>query len=99
MRFLSKPLMRAPKIPRPMKSRPHVIDAKLRAACYERDHYRCQWCRRTGGRLDLHHRLARSQGGKDDLDTLVSVDRLCHAYIHNHPAEAKQRGFIVGPAA
>jgi 5-methylcytosine-specific restriction endonuclease McrA len=97
--MIPKPLQRPPKAPQPLHSRPHVIAPKLRAECYETDVYTCRWCGGYGGRLDLHHRQARSQGGQDTLANLVSVHRLCHNFIHSHPDEARKRGFIVSPEA
>lgn len=95
IRPISKPIPRPRKIPKPLKSTQHRIPEYLRAFVYERTQYKCEWCGRFGGRLDLHHRLARSQGGWDTPENLVAVDRLCHSYIHAHPLEAKRRGFIV----
>jgi len=40
------------------------------------------------GRIDPHHRLMRSQGGKDSLDNLISVCRAHHDWIHAHPARS-----------
>ena len=34
----------------------------------------------------------------DETRVLVSVHGLCHDYIHDHPAEAKRRGFLVSSA-
>ena len=43
-----------------------------------------------------HHRKLRSQGGQDDLDTLVCVCAPCHLVtIHGHPAQAREHGWIV----
>jgi 5-methylcytosine-specific restriction endonuclease McrA len=44
--------------------------------------------------LDPHHILRRSQGGTDDQANLVSLHRICHSYVHEHPLEAKARGFL-----
>ncbi len=80
---------------KPLKGRPHVIPDSLRFEVYVRDSYTCQWCLQPGGRVDPHHRLRRSAGGKDDLRTLISCHRICHSYIHDHPEEARRRGFLV----
>ena len=80
--------------PRRLKSKPHVIPAHVRNLVLARDRMRCRWCMNPGGALDCHHRLRRSQGGKDEESNLVSVHRLCHSYIHEHPEEAKRRGFL-----
>ena len=67
----------------------------LRHQVFERDRHTCQWCEQPGGHLDPHHWLPRSRGGRDELDNLVSVHRLCHRYIHEHPTEARERGFTL----
>ena len=91
--MISKPTPR-PKVRKPLKSRPHVINPSLKERVLERDDYTCRWCGVHGGRLDAHHVLRRSQGGKDTLDNLVSVHRICHSFIHDHPAEAKRKGML-----
>jgi len=64
-----------------------------------RDAGRCGWC---GKHLDndaaRHHRMRRREGG-DRLANLVMIHMRCHVYIHGHPLEAKERGFIVPPWA
>lgn len=79
---------------KPLKSRPHVIDWRIRQEVAVRDDGTCQWCGVMGGALDAHHVLRRSQGGKDEVANLKAVHRLCHRYIHEHPAEAKAREFL-----
>ncbi len=81
-----------------LKSRPHVIDWRIRQEVTIRDEGTCGWCKVPGGALDAHHRLPRSRGGKDTLECLVAVHRLCHSHIHEHPAEATERGFLVHSA-
>ena len=73
------------------------VPPDIRRQVFERDRV-CQWCLRPGGHLDPHHRLSRSHGGKDDLRTLVAIHRGCHRFAHEHPAEAKRRGFLVSSA-
>ena len=77
-----------------LKPKRRPVDAQAAATAYERDGYVCRWCQAPGGHLDAHHVLRRSQGGKDEPGNLVSVHRLCHSYIHEHPLEAKSRGFL-----
>jgi 5-methylcytosine-specific restriction endonuclease McrA len=88
-----KPTPKA-KEPKPLKGRPHRIPDKERNEAFRFKGRRCHWCRVDGGALDLHHYLRRSQGGKDNWSNLIPVHRLCHSYIHEHPAEAKRRGFL-----
>ncbi len=69
-------------------------DWRIRQEVTIRDEGTCQWCKVPGGALDAHHVLRRSQGGKDEVANLKSVHRICHRYIHEHPTEAKARGFL-----
>jgi 5-methylcytosine-specific restriction protein A len=82
------------KEPRTLKQRVHRIPRHVRAMVLARDNMTCRWCKRRGGALDPHHILRRSQGGTDDQANLVSLHRLCHSYVHEHPLEAKARGFL-----
>lgn len=98
LRAAPKPTPTPKAEPKRLSSRPRPVDARAARETYERDSFTCQWCRRPGGRLVPHHRLRRSQGGKDEPRFLVSVHGVCHDYIHDHPAEAKRRGFLVSSA-
>lgn len=82
-----------------LQSRPRLVDRSAAAATFSRDGYLCQWCKVAGGRLVPHHRFRRSSGGRDVAVHMVSVHVLCHSYIHDHPAEAKERGFLVSDEA
>lgn len=88
-----------PKARKALRSVPHPIPTSVREATFARDDYLCQWCRVPGGALDPHHRYRRSQGGRDTMHHLVTVHRICHSYIHDHPAEARERGFLVSDEA
>ena len=95
---MSQPILKpTPKVRerKPLKSRPKVIDWRIRQQVSVRDDGVCQWCKVPGGALDAHHRLPRSRGGRDTLDCLVAIHRICHGHIHTHPAEALERGFLV----
>lgn len=62
--------------------------------------------RRSGGRCEVrspvcsgvadqaHHRLRRSQGGKDTPDNLLDACTLCHRFIHHHPELAYDMGWL-----
>ena len=77
-----------------LQSKPRLVDRSAAAATFTRDGFTCTWCGVPGGRLDPHHVIRRSQGGKDEVGNLRSVHRVCHRYIHEHPTEAKKRGFL-----
>ena len=45
--------------------------------------------------MDVHEVQPRSQGGSIvDADNLLAVCRLCHGWIHEHPADAKVLGLL-----
>jgi hypothetical protein len=62
---------------------------------------------RSGGRCEAqlsgclgtptvpHHRKRRSQGGKNNLANLIDICAPCHAWVHNHPAEAMEHGLLL----
>ena len=81
----------------PLRSRPepsHLRDAKH--AVRERSRGQCEAvtpvC--TGKGEHFHHVLRRSQGGKHSAENLLHVAALCHAYIHDSPAESYERGWL-----
>jgi 5-methylcytosine-specific restriction endonuclease McrA len=53
----------------------------------------------------LHHKLPRSAGGPHTLDNLIAVCSFdgsrdgCHEYIHAHPAESYDRGWLIRRSA
>ena len=49
---------------------------------------------RCAGRIDPHHALMRSQGGKDTLEDLIAVCRAHHDYIHANPARSYELGLL-----
>jgi 5-methylcytosine-specific restriction endonuclease McrA len=48
---------------------------------FERDKWSCQVCK-IRQNLQAHHIIYRSQGGKDELDNLLTVCSACHVAIH-----------------
>ena len=62
----------------------------LRAACLQRDNYRCTMpnCR-TGrsARLVVDHIVERKHGGTDTLDNVRVVCWSCHERVHKRPAD------------
>lgn len=85
------PALREPKT---LKQKVRAIPESEKRQAFMRDDQLCQWCLQPGGGLDPHHRIRRSQGGPDKAWNLISVHRKCHRYIHEHPVEAKRRGFL-----
>lgn len=80
---------------------------ETRNICGYRDRARCFRCGRSlyGVPASLHHRLMRSQGaGYADLHKPSNLIWLCgtgttgcHWYVHNHPAESYEAGWLVHP--
>lgn len=68
-------------------------------ACFERDEGKCRKCSRPA--TDCHHLKPRQMGGRKDpevnfgLANLVSLCRECHSWIHLHPAESYEKGWLV----
>ena len=91
--MIAKPTPRL-KVRKPLRSKPQGISPNLRDQVFERDAMTCQWCKVPGGPLDPHHILPRGRGGKDEPANLVSLHRLCHNAVHEHPLEAKRKGFL-----
>lgn len=50
-------------------------------------------------RVEVHHIVRRSQGGTDELANLLVTCSLHHRYIHEHPAESYERGWLKRGAA
>lgn len=49
---------------------------------FERDGFKCRQCKRSKTELHAHHLQARSEGGEDTLENLVTLDRGCHVKYH-----------------
>lgn len=45
--------------------------------------------------IDVHEPLSRARGGSIlDWSNALSICRYCHSMVHDHPAEATERGFL-----
>jgi len=51
-------------------------------AMYRRDNWHCRHCNNSHY-LTPHHIVFQSQGGKDDLDNLVTLCIWCHNAVHD----------------
>ena len=50
----------------------------------------------TGRSHEVHHRLMKSQGGhRTDYRNLLAVCWPCHRWIHAHPAESYDKGWLL----
>jgi hypothetical protein len=59
-----------------------------------RCNHRCERCGQLLTSMERHHRIRRRDGG-DRLSNLLALHPRCHAYITEHPEEAKANGWIV----
>jgi 5-methylcytosine-specific restriction endonuclease McrA len=85
------------KVRKPLKARPHRIPDSIREAVLDSANRTCEWCHRPGGKLVIHHKLLRSQGGNErDLSLLAALHPICHVAVHASPYDAQERGFIIG---
>ena len=65
------------------KENPKRIPESVRLAVLHRDSYQCQLCGTSGeNRLQLHHLILRSQGGKHVEENLVTLCFKCHQDVH-----------------
>jgi 5-methylcytosine-specific restriction endonuclease McrA len=71
---------------------PTRLDENLRIACLMRDGYTCQHCSKRDVRLEAHHIVFRSHGGKDTLDNLLTLCEECHHHLHQGKITLKVTG-------
>jgi hypothetical protein len=63
-------------------------------ALLERAKYLCERCREAPVE-HRHHRLRRSQGGKNTLDNLLALCHDCHEIIHHWPEVSYYYGWMI----
>ncbi len=56
----------------------------------KRDDYRCTVCGATE-HLEVHHIVARADGGTNDLENLVTLCMACHSDTHDRPLQSEKR--------
>lgn len=67
-----------------MSDRYTGLPPQLKKAVFERDQYRCRWCGSTNRYgYDVHHIQYRRGYTYDVLNNLVTLDRLCHGFVHD----------------
>lgn len=63
------------------------------------------WCEAAvadvcqGRAVHRHHVLRRSAGGSDDKTNTLDACAACHSWIHAHPADSYERGFLLRRSA
>ena len=81
--------------PMPRKAAPTVA-AKIRAKVRQRSRGVCEAvtpvC--TGTAVHQHHKAGRG-ANLDNASLIIDVCRSCHDFIHAHPTEAYERGWLV----
>ena len=68
------------------------LDENLRMATLMRDRYQCQHCGRKNTRLEAHHIIYTSQGGKDTLSNLITLCTKCHTRVHKGQIQIETSG-------
>ena len=94
MTAVPKPTPKA-RQPKRLQSRPHRIPDSVREAVLDAANRTCEWCHRPGGKLVVHHKLRRSQGGRDRVEDCAALHAICHLAVHVNVAEAQERGLLV----
>jgi hypothetical protein len=59
-----------------------------------RDQHRCARCGSAAG-LHVHHRIRRSQGGKDTSENMITLCHACHTWVHQNPMAARRTGLLL----
>ncbi|MDM8551911.1 RNA-guided endonuclease IscB [Desulfobacterales bacterium HSG2] len=59
------------------------LDENLRMATLMRDGYACRECGRRNCRLEAHHIIPRSGGGKDTIKNMITLCKRCHGKVHD----------------
>ena len=58
------------------------LDENLRLACLIRDNFTCQKCGKHAVRLEAHHIVWTTKGGKDSIYNLITLCENCHDKVH-----------------
>jgi len=55
----------------------------------------CEICA-SARSTDIHHKFAGADRNKyqNDTSTWMSLCRICHDYIHQHPKESREKGWL-----
>lgn len=79
----------------PIRAKGNPIPQESRDLVFARDGYRCVRC--GGAASDWHHRRKRSVADEHQHCACVGIAtcRKCHSYIHAHPTESTEKGWIV----
>lgn len=98
----NRELKRVPISPKPPKrsKRPKFeIPEHVATAVRRRSGWECERAGCFSKASHLHHRLMRSQGGAHTVENLLHVCPPCHRYIHDHPEESYEKGWLIRRAS
>jgi hypothetical protein len=70
-----------------------AIPTRVREVVDERDQKQCVRCANRAG--EKHHRQRRREGGHGYWN-VISLCGTCHRYVHAHPAQSRELGYIIG---
>lgn len=53
----------------------------------------CERCARNA--TEIHHKNGRNGDRLNDINFFMSICRDCHKWVHNHPKEARENGYLI----
>ena len=68
------------------------LHENLRLACLLRDQFTCQYYKKRNVKLEAHHILPKSEGGKDTISNLVTLCSTHHKALHKGKIKLKLEG-------
>lgn len=68
------------------------LDENLRLACLMRDGFKCVNCKKKNLKLEAHHIVWKSNGGKDTITNLTTLCKECHNKVHANELDLKMTG-------
>lgn len=69
--------------------------ADARSQCFTRDRWACRRCGASSAAgLNAHHVALRARGGVHHVANLVTLCVSCHAWVHAHPEQATEEGWL-----
>lgn len=73
-----------------------TTDKKALKLIKDRAKGKCEVCgTQVGEEYDPHHRQLKSRGGKDKASNLLHICHKCHMKIHDQPAWASDKGYMI----
>jgi 5-methylcytosine-specific restriction endonuclease McrA len=63
-----------------------MLDKSISTRVFIRDDWKCRHCHERNG-IDPHHVIYKSNGGKDEMNNLLTLCRRCHDGVHQKHLE------------